>query len=116
MSNAIVYAKHKYAKSSVKKVNPVLALIRGKNVAEAKRVLMFNRTNASTLILKVLDSAVANARHNLDLSEKSLVVSESYVNEGPMRKTGRPQARGRFSPIFKRSCHIVVGLDERKSE
>lgn len=113
MEKALVYSKAKYVRTSVKKTNPVMKLIRGKSVAEAKRVLEFHPTKASDLILKVLNSAVANARHNLSLSEKDLYISEIFVNEGPTLKRGRIVARSRFSPIFKRTAHLVVGLSER---
>ena len=115
MEKATVYAKHKYARTSVKKASPVMNLVRGKDVMEAKRVLKYNPTKASDLILQVLVSAVANARNNLDLNEKDLFVSDIYVNPGPTLKRGRIVARSRFSPILKRTSHIVVGLSERSS-
>lgn len=110
---ALVYAKYKGARTSVKKVSPVMDLVRGKNVAEAENILQFHKTKASDLILKVLKSAVANARNNLHLSERDLYISEIYASEGMTWKRGRIVARSRFSPIFKRTSHLVVGLSER---
>ena len=113
MQKALVYAKHKYARTSVKKANPVIKLVRGKDIDEARNILEFHPTKASKMILKVLNSAIANARTNLNLSEKDLFVSEIYVDKAPTMKRGRIVARGRFSPIHKRVSHIVVGLSER---
>ena len=110
---ATVYAKHMGARTSVKKAAPVMNLVRGKSIAEAQDVLSFHPTKASDLILKVLNSAVANARNNLHLSEKDLYISEIYATEGTTMKRGRIVARSRFSPIFKRTAHLVVGLSER---
>lgn len=111
---AVVYAKTKYARTSVKKTRPVLDLVRNRDVSEAKRILKFHKTKSSDLVLKTLNSAIANARNNLELNEKNLYISDLYVNEGPTLKRGRIVARGRFSPIFKRTSHIVCGLSERK--
>ena len=115
MEKALVYAKYKYAKTSVKKTNPVLGLVRGKDVVDARRILAFHKTKSSQMVLKVLNSAVANAKTNLDLNEKRLFVSEIFVNEGPTQKRGRIVARSRLSPIFKRTAHLVVGLSERSA-
>ena len=107
---AEVYAKHKSATISSKKVAPVLNLVRGKSVDEAKVILAFDRTKAAKLILKVLKSAAANAKNNLNMDPASMYVSDLHVDVGRTRKTWRPQARGRISPLLKRSCHITVGL------
>ncbi len=116
MKNALVYSKYNKARTSVKKVSPVIDLVRGKGVAEAANILQFNKTKASDIVLKVLNSAVANAKNNLSLNEKDLYVSEIFVNGGPTIKRGRIVARGRFSPILKRTAHIVVGLSERANK
>lgn len=113
-NKSVVYATHKRARTSVKKVSPVMKLVRGKSALEAKNILEFHKSKASDLLLKVLNSAIANARNNLDLSENNLFVSEIYANEGPTLKRGRIVARSRFSPIRKRTAHLVVGLAERK--
>ncbi len=114
MKNAQVYAKSKYIRTSVKKVNPVLKLIRGKNIADAKNILEFHPTKASDLVLKVLKSAIANANNSGNLKENRLYISETFVDQGPVRKWGRPVGRGRFSKILKPTSHIVVGLAERE--
>lgn len=116
MKNTLVYAKTKYVRTSVKKVNPVLELIRGKNIDIAQNILEFHPTKASDLVLKVLKSAVANAKNNMSLNDKKLYISETFVDQGPVRKWGRPVGRGRFSKILKPTSHIVVGLAERETK
>jgi len=115
MEKAKVYAKLKYVHISAKKVKLSLDIVRGKKVSEAERVLKFNDTKASEIVLKVLKSAVSNAKNNMNLKEESLYIHETYVGQGPVRKTGRFAGRGRVSPILKRSSHIVVGLSEREN-
>ncbi len=108
-----VYAKHRYAKISPKKVAPILDLVRGMNALEALRVLKFDTTKGSKLAMKVLQSAIANAKTNKDLNESDLFVSETWVDGGPVAKRGRIVGKGHFSPILKRTSHIVFGLSER---
>lgn len=116
MKKAQVYAKHKYARISPKKVAPVLDLVRGKGVSEAMRVLKFDQTKGAKLTLEVLKSAMANAKTAHKLNEKNLFVSETWVDGGPIQKRGRFVGRGHFSPILKRTSHITVGLSERKKK
>ena len=116
MKKSIVYAKHKKARTSIKKAHPVMDLVRGKDVYTAQNILRFNKTKASDLILKVLNSAIANARNNLSLSEKDLFVSEIFADEGPTMKRGQIVGRSRFSPIRKRTAHLVIGLAEKESK
>ncbi len=113
MNTATVYAKSNNVRTSVKKVNPVLRLVRGKDVAEAQRILKFNKTKASDIVLKTLNSAIANARNNLDLSENNLYIADVYVNEGPTLMSARFASRANWTRIFKRRAHIVVGLSEK---
>ncbi len=91
-----------------RKARLVIDLIRGKDVAEAKTILANLNKEASRLISKVLNSAVANATNNLELKEENLYVKEAYINEGRTLKRGRAGAKGRPDPILKRSSHITV--------
>ena len=91
-----------------------MELIRGKNLRDAKLALIFDTTKAADMILKVLKSAEANAKHNNNLNAGSLYVSDLQVSGGQVVKRGRIVAKSRFSPIVKRTSHIVVGLSERK--
>jgi large subunit ribosomal protein L22 len=109
-----IYAKHMGARISPKKVKPVMDLVRGKSLNDAKVTLAFDQTKAAKLILKVLKSAEANARNNKSMDTANLYVSEIWAGPGPMTKWGRFVGRGHFSRILKRTSHIHVGLSERK--
>lgn len=100
------------ARISPKKVAPVMDLVRGKSVGEAKLILSFDRTKAAALVLKVLKSAEANAVNNNKFDKKDLILSELWVSGGPVSKSGQFVAKGRFSPILKRTSHIYVGLSQ----
>lgn len=104
----------KYIRISPTKVKIVVDLIRGKSVAEAKAILMATQRAASEPVLKVLNSAVANAENNLELSKDNLYVAEVYADQGPTLKRFQPRARGRAMQILKRSSHITIILDEAK--
>lgn len=99
---------------SPRKVRVVAALIRGRNVSDAKTQLSFLARKAALPIMKLIDSAVANAVHNLKLDPKGLYISEIFVNEGKTLKRGMPRARGSSYTIRKRSSHISLTLSEKK--
>ncbi|HLC93769.1 MAG TPA: 50S ribosomal protein L22 [Patescibacteria group bacterium] len=115
MKKADVYAKINNARISPKKVAPVMDLVRGKPLNEAKLALKLDNTKASVMILKTLKSAEANAKHNQNLTTEKLYISEIYVDGGQTIKRGRIVAKSRFSPILKRTSRIVVGLKEKES-
>lgn len=106
------HAIARYVRISSRKVKVVIDLIRGKSVAEAKAILAFTPKAASEPVLKVLNSAVANAENNLDMSADQLFVAEVFANQGPTLKRFRPRAQGRASRIRKRTSHITVILDK----
>ena len=91
-----------------RKARVVIDLIRGKSVGEAVNILRFTPKVASEVILKVLNSAVANAEHNYKMDTDNLYVSQAYVDAGATQKRWHPRAQGRIYPILKRSCHITV--------
>jgi len=115
MKNVQAYATHKGARISSKKVTPVLNLIRGKGLYDAKVILALDPTKAAKMILKVVKSAEANAK-SINLPVDSLFVAESWVSDGVFLKRGHATARGKFAPALKRTSHIYVGLNERKSK
>lgn len=104
----------RYVRISSRKVKVVIDLIRGKSVNEAKSILMYTTKAAAPVVEKLLDSAVANAENNLDLSRDSLVVAEVFADQGPTLKRFRPRAHGRASRINKRTSHITIILDQAK--
>ena len=104
----------KYARISPRKVQIVCDLIRGKDTKSAKAILMQTPKAASELLLKLLNSAVANAENNHEMDPDNLFVSETYANPGPILKRIRPQARGRAFRINKRTSHITIVLAEKE--
>ena len=110
------HAQAKYIRQSPFKVRRVLDLVRGLPVQEARHVLDLTERRATDYVRKVLDSAVANAEHNLALDADELFVSEAYADEGPTLKRWRPRARGRATRINKRTSHITVVVSDGEEE
>ena len=108
------HATVKYVRISSRKVRIVINLIRGKKVDEALAILRFTPKSASPVVEKLLNSAIANAEHNMGLSRDPLYVAEIFANQGPSLKRFMPRAKGSASPILKRTSHITVILDEIK--
>ncbi|MBS3874022.1 MAG: 50S ribosomal protein L22 [Firmicutes bacterium] len=96
-----------------RKARIVIDLIRGKSVAEAANILRFTPKVASEVIMKVMNSAAANAENNLQLDINKLYVKEAFVDSGSTLKRWHPRAQGRMYQILKRSCHITVVVKER---
>ena len=107
-------AKLSYARVSVQKACFVLDAIRGKDVQTALAILEYNPRYASSLIKKLLESAIANAENNNGMNRENLYVAECYANKGPTMKRIQPRAQGRAYRIEKRMSHITVVLDEKK--
>jgi large subunit ribosomal protein L22 len=97
---------------SPRKVRQVADLVRGKNIFQAQSMLSFTVKRASQSVLKLLNSAVATAKHDLHLDETNLFISAITVDEGPKLKRWHPMSRGRAFPIIKRSSHIILTLSE----
>ena len=106
-------AKLSYARIPVQKACFVLDAIRGKDVQTALGIVTYNPRYASTLIKKLLESAIANAENNNGMNVENLYVEECYANQAPTMKRIRPRAQGRAYRIEKRSSHITVVLNER---
>ncbi len=106
-------AKISYARVSVQKACYVLDAIRGKDVTTALGILAYNPRYASTVIEKLLKSAIANAENNNGMSVNNLYIEECYANKGPTMKRIRPRAQGRAYRIEKRMSHITIVLNER---
>lgn len=107
-------AIHKTARITPRKARLVIDLIRDKDVREAQAILMFTPRSASPLILKVLNSAIANAEHNDNMDVDKLFVKAAYVGEGVRMKRMRPRAKGKGDIIQKRTSHITVIVAERE--
>ena len=110
-------AHHKYARISDRKARIVLEQIKGKDIVHALGILKYSPRHGSTLIEKVLKSAIANAEHNemySDLDVSNLYVEEAIANQGPTFKRIQPRARGMAYRINKKTSHITVILNERE--
>jgi large subunit ribosomal protein L22 len=106
-------AKARFVRVTPQKARRVVDLIRGRQAGEAIAVLEFAPQSASEPVLKVVQSAIANARVKAGIAsepfdERLLVVQEAYVDEGPTLKRFRPRAQGRAYRIRKRTSHITV--------
>ena len=106
-------AKLSYARVSVQKACFVLDAIRGKNVQDALAILTYNPRYASSVIKKLLESAIANAENNNGMNAENLYVAACFANKGPTMKRVKPRAQGRAYRIEKRMSHITVVVDER---
>jgi large subunit ribosomal protein L22 len=103
-----VSAKLSGATISAQKARLVADQIRGKSAEEALDIFTFSKKKAADLVLKLLNSAIANAEHNEGADVDELKVSSIFVNEGRTLKRLKPRAKGRADRILKRSCHITV--------
>jgi large subunit ribosomal protein L22 len=103
-----VRATARYVRVSPSKVRQLTRLIVGRPVDEARRILEFADKGAAKPLLKVLNSAVANAENNDDLDPDELVVHNAYADEGPTLRRYQPRALGRAYRIRKRTSHITV--------
>ena len=106
-------AKLSYARIPVQKACFVLDAIRGKDVQTALGILSYNPRYASSVIEKILKSAVANAENNNGMNPDNLYVEECFANKGPTMKRIKPRAQGRAYRLEKRMSHITVVLNER---
>ncbi len=106
-------AKLSYARIPVTKACYVLDTIRGKDVQTALGILTYNPRYASSVLKKLLESAIANAENNNNMNSANLYVAECYADKGPTLKRIQPRAQGRAYRIEKRTSHITIVLDER---
>jgi large subunit ribosomal protein L22 len=106
-------AKLSYARVSVQKACFVLDAIRGKDVTTALAIVSYNPRYASSVIEKLLKSAIANAENNNGMKAENLFIEECYAGEGPIMKRVRPRAQGRAYRIEKRMSNITIVLNER---
>ena len=108
------HATASFVRMSPSKVARVLDGIRGKKYSEALAILELAPYYSADEIKSVLNSAAANAEHNLGLNKEDLYVAECYANAGAMLKRMMPRAKGRGVRILKRTTHITVVLNTVK--
>ena len=100
---------------SVKRLKPILNLVRGQSVEDALEALQFLPSPAAARVAKTVKSAAANAENELLARTSELRIVEIYANEGPRLKRFRARARGRVGKIIRRNSHITVVVDEQEA-
>ena len=108
-----IIAKLNKLRLSSRKARLVADLIRGKDALRAKAILTFSGKAAARPFLKLLDSALANARHNFHLTDANLYLAQVLVDEGAKLKRWRPRSRGRAFHIQKKTSHLIIVLKEK---
>jgi large subunit ribosomal protein L22 len=106
----VVRARSKYVRSAPRKARLVMDHIRGKEVEQARAILGHAPRAAAVDVLKLLNSAVANAESAYELGPEELRVRKAWVDEGPTIKRFRPRALGRATKINKRTSHMTIEL------
>ena len=111
-----VKAEARYVRTSPQKARLVVDLIRGRSANDARIILRQTNKRMAPMVLKVLDSAIANAENRSnDVDVDQLIVSEAYVNEGPRMKRIRPAPMGRAYRYQRRLSHIVIKVTEKEA-
>ena len=108
------YAIHKSAMIAPRKARMTLDLVRGKTVKVAQGILENTNTKGSRLIIKVLNSAVANAVNNNGAKEQELIISECFINPGPIYKRVKFGSRTKVDRRDKRTSHITIKVTDSK--
>ncbi len=108
-------ATSRFVRLSAQKARLVVGLIRGKPVETALGILEYTPKRGAKLIAKTLRSAVANAESGQRVDVDRLVVKRAYVDEGPTLKRFLTRAHGRATRILKRTSHITIVVDERRT-
>ena len=111
-----VTTKLRYLRIAPRKVRLVADLIRGSKVEAAKTKLEFLTKKAAIPMLKLLNSAIANAKNNFQLDKTNLYISKIFVDEGPKLKRWRARARGVSGRIQKKTSHIILTLSQSQIE
>ena len=112
-NNKMVKSINKNVRSSVKKLNPILKSIVGKNVSIAIRNLSFSEKRISKDIKKTISSAVANAENNFQYDIDKLIVKEAYCGKQVIMKRFRARAKGRAASIMKPYSNLTIILAEK---
>lgn len=106
----------RYLRIAPRKVRLLADLIRGKKTEEAQNILEFSIQKSALPLLKLLKSALANAKNNLGLEEVNFYISKITVDEGPKLKRWRARSRGQAFEIQKKTSHITLILSETEEK
>ena len=107
-----VSATSKYIRISPTKVDVIISKIRGKSYEKALQILKYLPQKSGAIVWQTLYSAVSNATNNFDLAKENLIITEAYVNQGPILKRVRPRAQGRAFAIQKKMSHVTIKVAE----
>ena len=112
-------AQARYVRVTPQKARRVVDVIRGKRALEAVDVLRYAPQGAAEPVLKIVESAIANARFAAEqagerFNEEDLYIQAAYADEGPTMKRIQPRAQGRANRILKRTSHITVVVGDQK--
>ena len=112
-------AQARYLRVTPQKARRVVDVIRGKRALEAVDVLRYAPQGAAEPVLKIVESAIANARYAAEqagerFNEEDLYIQAAYADEGPTMKRIQPLAQGRANRILKRTSHITVVVGSGK--
>ena len=110
------FAIHKSAMVAPRKARMTLDLIRGKKAVDAMAILKNTNTKSSRLIIKVLNSACANATNNFNMKLEDLIISECFINPGPVLKRSKIGSRSNVDRRDKRTSHITVKVSDGVKE
>ena len=111
-----IKARSKNTGISVKKLKPIVNLVRGMNAAEAIIALRLMTSPAAARVAKTVKSAVSNAENEIMSRSEDLTIVEIFANEGPRLKRFRARARGRVGRVIRRSSHITVVVDTEEGD
>ena len=114
MAKQQVKATLRYLHIAPRKVGLVVNALKGLSANEAEAQLLFRTKRSSHPVLKLLRSAVANAKNNFKLNPETLVIKEIRVDQGPMLKRFLPRAMGRATPIHKKMSHVSITLESKE--
>jgi len=110
-------AKSRHIRQAPRKMRQVVDVVRGKNVAQATKLLSFTNKKAATFILKTINSAVSNliSKDGADVDMDHLMIKSITVDGGPVFKRWKPAAYGRAVPRLKRTSHLTVIISSKES-
>ena len=108
-------AQHRFARTSVRKLLPLLDLVRGKYADDALDILRYMPNRGARMIEQVLKSAMANAEDQGMRNPGDLVIADARGDGGPMFKRLMPRARGMAYMVRRRSAHITLGLADQSA-
>lgn len=108
-----IKAQLRHLRIAPRKIRLVLSLVRGLDVKDAESQLQLMSKRGSDSVLKLLHSAIANAKNAYGIEEDNLYIHQIFANEGQTLKRWLPRAFGRASSINKRSSHIAVVLKSK---